>query len=163
MDRVALHLKGEPVDAFYASPRSRALESAAILAKELSTPLHVLQELAEIDFGDFEGLLYDEIEARYPDIYQQWMQTPTEVRFPNGECFAEMRDRVMKAFQTLLSQHQGQTISVVSHGGVNRIIIAWALQMPDSCLFRLAQPYAAVNLLEFMEGVPILRVLNGSL
>jgi alpha-ribazole phosphatase/probable phosphoglycerate mutase len=91
------------------------------------------------------------------------MEHPTEVRFPNGECFAEMRDRVMTAFQLLLAKHDGETIALVSHGGVNRIIIAWALQMPDHCLFRLAQPYAAASLLEFVECVPSLRLLNARL
>ena len=163
MVRVAEYLKHEPIAEFYCSPRSRAVESAAILAKEIERPMQVAAELAEIDFGDFEGLLYDEIAARYPDVYQQWMQTPTEVRFPHGECFAEMRSRVMDRFQVLLAQYAGRTIALVSHGGVNRIVIAWALQMPDDCLFRVAQPYAAVNLLEFVEGVPSLRVLNGGL
>jgi alpha-ribazole phosphatase/probable phosphoglycerate mutase len=73
-----------------------------------------------------------------------------------------MRDRVLRAFQFVLARHEGETVALVSHGGVNRIIIAWALRMPDDCLFRLAQPYAAVSLLEFVEGVPSLRVLNGS-
>jgi len=121
-----------------------------------------IEELAEIDFGDFEGLLYDEIAARYPEAYRQWMEKPTEVRFPNGECFLEMRERVMSAFRSLLARHEGQTVALVSHGGVNRIIIAWALQMPDYCLFRLAQSYAAASLLEFVEGVPRLQLLNGS-
>jgi len=119
-----------------------------------------IEELAEIDFGDFEGLLYDEIAARYPETYRQWMEKPTQVRFPNGECFAEMQERVMKAFRGILARHEGETVALVSHGGVNRIIIAWALRMPEDCLFRLAQPYAAVSLLELVEGVPSLQVLN---
>jgi alpha-ribazole phosphatase len=162
MNTAAACLREQPT-ILYCSPRSRATESAAILAKAMNCPVHEVPELAEIDFGDFEGLLYDEIAERYPDAYQQWMEHPTEVRFPNGECFAEMRDRVMTAFQLLLAKHDGETIALVSHGGVNRIIIAWALQMPDHCLFRLAQPYAAASLLEFVECVPSLRLLNARL
>ena len=54
-------------------------------------------DLREIDFEDFEGLPYDEIATRYPDLYRQWMETPTEVRFPNGESFREMRIRVLRS------------------------------------------------------------------
>jgi alpha-ribazole phosphatase len=156
MARVAERLKTETLAAIYSSPRSRAVESAAILARGVE----VVPDLAEIDFGDFEGLTYDEISLRYPDIYQEWMSTPTQVQFPNGESFPQMRDRVVNAFQALLAAHQEQSIAIVSHGGVNRILIAWALQMPNAAIFRLAQPYAAVSLVEFVEGVPSLRHLN---
>jgi alpha-ribazole phosphatase/probable phosphoglycerate mutase len=154
MAKVAEYLAATPPDVVYASPLSRATESAAILGD-----FQVEEKLAEIDFGDFEGLLYDEIAVKYPALYRRWMETPTKVRFPNGECFAEMKARVLGAFQFLLARHDGESMALVSHGGVNRIIIAWALQMPDHCLFRLAQPYAAINLLEFYDGVPTLRLM----
>lgn len=160
MAQVAEYLKTEPVAAIYTSPRSRALESARILAAVPSCPIEIVADLREIDFGDFEGLPYDEIAARYPDIYRQWMEKPTEVRFPNGEIFSEMRDRVLRAFETIQRERKGQTVAIVSHGGVNRILIAWTLQTPDNCLFRLAQDYAAVNLLALVDGLPSVQLLN---
>jgi len=160
MAQVAVYLKCEPVAAIYTSPRSRALESARILGTVVSCSIEVVDDLREIDFGDFEGLAYDEIAARYPDLYRQWMETPTEIQFPNGESLSEMRGRVLRAFDTLLREREGQTVAIVSHGGVNRILLAWALQMPDSCIFRLAQDYAAINLLELVEGLPSVQLLN---
>jgi hypothetical protein len=85
MAETAQYLKTEPVAAIYTSPSSRALDSARILAAAQSCPFEVVADLREIHFGDFEGLPYDAIAARYPDLYRQWMETPTEVRFPNGE------------------------------------------------------------------------------
>jgi alpha-ribazole phosphatase len=160
MAQVAEYLKTDPVAAIYTSPRSRALESARILAVVPSCPIEIVADLREIDFGDFEGLPYDAIAARYPDLYRQWMETPTKVRFPNGEIFSEMRDRVLRAFETIQRERKGQTVAIVSHGGVNRILIAWTLQVADNCLFRLAQDYAAINLLAFMDGLPSLQLLN---
>ncbi len=64
------------------------------------------------------------------------------------------------AFEEIRRSHENQTIAIVSHGGVNRILIAWALRIPNDCLFRIAQDYAAVNLLEFVDGVPMVRLLN---
>ena len=147
MVRVAEYLKAEPVAAIYSSPSSRALEGAGILSASLSCPVDIAPNLREIDFGDFEGLTYDEISARYPDAYRQWMETPTEMQFPNGESFPKMRTRVLSNFDTIRRQHENRTVVIVSHGGVNRILIGWALQIPDNCLFRLAQNYAAINLL----------------
>ena len=160
MAEVAEYLKAEPIAAIYTSPQSRALERAGILAAVQSCPFEVVADLREIDFGAFEGLPYDEIAARYPDLYRQWMDTPTEVRFPNGESFSEMRVRVLTAFEAIQRDQEGQTVVIVSHGGVNRILITWALQMPDNCLFRLAQDHAAMNLLVLIDGLPSVQLLN---
>jgi alpha-ribazole phosphatase len=160
IERVAGYLKSEPITSIYTSPRSRARESASIIAAAVSHAVEVAEDLREIDFGHFEGLTYDEIAARYPDLYRKWMEKPTEVLFPNGESFAEMRTRVLKAFEAIQHKHDGETIAIVSHGGVNRIVLAGALKMPDACIFRLAQDYAAVNLLAFIDGVPVVQLLN---
>ena len=88
------------------------------------------------------------------------MEKPTEVRFPNGESFAEMRFRVLSAFEGIQRKHQDETIAIVSHGGVNRIVLAAALQIPDQCIFRLAQDYAALNLLAFVRGFPVVHLVN---
>jgi alpha-ribazole phosphatase/probable phosphoglycerate mutase len=160
MEHVAGYLKSEPITSIYTSPRSRAREGARILAATVSHPVEVVEGLREIDFGDFEGLTYDEIAARYPDLYRKWMEKPTEVLFPNGESFPEMRTRVLKSFEAIQHKHDGETIAIVSHGGVNRIVLAGALQIPDKCIFRLAQDYAAVNLLAFMHGFPVVQLLN---
>jgi alpha-ribazole phosphatase len=161
--QVAEYLRTEPFAAIYASPRSRALESARILASVTSRTVEVIEDLREIGFGDFEGLAFDEIAARYPRLYQQWMETPTEIQFPNGESFAQMRVRVLKAFDAIQNQREGQTVAIVSHGGVNRILLARALEMPDHAIFRLAQSHAAINLLELSEGIPIVQSLNHTL
>jgi alpha-ribazole phosphatase len=160
MAEIAQYLKPESLAAIYTSPSSRALDSARILAAGQSCPFEIVQDLREIDFGDFEGLSYDEIAARYPELYRQWMEKPTEVQFPNGESFSEMRDRILRAFDGIQSERRGQTFVIVSHGGVNRVLVARALQMPDSALFRLAQDYAAINLLTITHGLPSLQLLN---
>lgn len=163
--QAAEYLKAEPIAAIYASPRARALESARILAPVCPgpiqpCPIEVAADLREIDFGDFEGLLFDEIAARYPELYRQWMASPTEVQFPNGESFGEMRIRVLRAFETIRREREGQTVAIVSHGGVQRVLVGWALQIPDQGLFRLGQDYAALNLLTIVNGFPMVQLLN---
>jgi len=161
MERVAGRLKAERLAAIYTSPRRRAAESAGIIASLQTCGLEEDASLREIDFGDFEGLTYDEIATRYPALYRQWMETPTLVQFPHGENFAAMRLRVLRTFETILRSREGQTVAIVTHGGVIRILIAWALEMPEHCLFRLGQDYAAINLLLSVDGVPAVQLLNG--
>lgn len=160
MERVAEYLKSEPIACIYSSPRSRALQGARTLAFSAGRPVEVIEDLREINFGDFEGLAYDEIASRYPETYREWMENPTEVLFPNGESFPEMRTRVLRAFEVIQSRHEGQAIAIVSHGGVNRILLAWFLQVPNELIFRIAQDYAGINLLMFVHGFPLVQLVN---
>jgi broad specificity phosphatase PhoE len=72
MAQVAEYLKTEPVAAIYTSSRSRALESARILAAVPSCPIEIVADLREIDFGEFEALPYDEIAARFGNDIDQF-------------------------------------------------------------------------------------------
>lgn len=160
-ERVAKRLAGEPVSAIYASPRARTLETARIIAAAHGCGAQVEDDLCEIDFGDFEGLSYDEIERRYPEIYRRWMERPTEVEFPNGESFSMLRARVLKAAGRLLARHAGGCVVVVTHGGVIRAVLAEVLGVPPANIFRLGQGYAAMNLVRYMGEHPVVELING--
>ena len=155
-------LSEEPLTAVYSSPRRRARQSAEFLATAKGLAVQILEGLCEIDFGDFEGLTYEEIQRQYPEQYQHWMTRPTETHFPGGESFAQMQARVIATTTKLRQCHQGQSIAIVSHGGVNRIVLAEALGMPSTHIFRIAQRYAGLNLLTYNEGVPTVELVNGA-
>ncbi len=146
--------------AIYSSPRVRALESAKIIAHNYGLNIEIREDFAEIDFGDFEGLEYAEVERRFPEIYNQWMNEPTAVEFPNGESFALMQTRVLRAANELKLRHANETFAVVSHGGVNRLVLANALGMRNADIFRLAQDYAAANVIDFYSDFPVVKLMN---
>ncbi len=153
-------LAAEPLAAIYSSPRRRAIETAEAIATHHRLDVITAPDFRELDFGDFEGRTYDDIAATHPDVYRQWMETPTEVRFPNGESFALMRVRVLNAYRALLAHHDDQTIAIVAHGGVIRIILADALGIPDANIFRIAQRYGALNLIRDFDGYPSVELVN---
>ncbi len=148
-------------EALYASPLKRAMESAAIVAASLQLEAAICAELREINFGSFEGLTYEDVEKLYPEEYRVWMERPTEIKFPQGESFAQVKTRVLKFKESLLTAHRGQTVIVVSHGGANRIILAEALAMPDPAIFRIGQSYAALNIIDYLVESPVVRLVNG--
>ena len=158
MRRAATFVEGFTVTALYSSPRRRALQSAQILVPHLT---HRIDErLSEIDFGELEGLTYQDAAIRYPDVYQAWMQRPDAICFPGGESFARMQSRVTAAVTDLLRMHAGDSITVVAHGGVNRIVLGQALGLATHQLFELRQDYGAINLVEYCDGTPAVRLLN---
>jgi alpha-ribazole phosphatase/probable phosphoglycerate mutase len=157
---LAAALAPTPLAAIYASPRRRTLDTAAPLAAAHGLRPIVDARLSEIDFGDFEGRSYEEIERSYPDSYQQWMATPTLVRFPGGESFADLRERVLAALAEIRARHASETVAIFSHGGVLRTILAACLEMPAEAVFRLEQSYAAISVVDWVEGLPIVRLVN---
>jgi alpha-ribazole phosphatase len=157
---VAEFLRDQQIHAIYASPRKRTTESARIVSAGRNCTVRVEERFSEIDFGDFEGRSYDEIAAIYPAVYRQWMEHPTETQFPNGESFEQMRQRVLQAFREILALHRGKNIALLSHGGVNRIVLADALGVLSANIFRIAQDYAAINLLHYIGDYPLTRHIN---
>ncbi len=148
------------LSAIYASPRSRASETASIIATRCATFYSVHENFCEIDFGDFEGLSYAEIEQKFPAEFKMWMDTPTESKFPNGESFSQMQARVLQGFNDLRAKYLGEQIAIISHGGVNRIILAHCLNVANKDIFRLEQNYASVNVIDFYNDFPVVRVMN---
>ena len=158
---IATRLARESISNFYSSNLSRAVETARIVVEPHGLLFQTLDELAEMNFGDLEGLRYEEIQQRYPEIFQSWMTRPTETRFPNGESFTEMKGRVLSTLDLLLSRHRNQSIGIVTHAGVIRLIIAQALCIPDNQIFKLVQDYGAINRIEYFVQGPVVKLMNG--
>jgi alpha-ribazole phosphatase len=157
-DGVARSLADVSIEAVFASPLRRALETAAPLARARGLEPVAHEGLRELDFGELEGLTYAEIERERPDLYESWMRDPTGTRFPGGETFPDLRVRALKAAAEIRSAHE--TVALVAHGGVTRTILATALGMPDEAVFRLDQPYGAISVVDWIDNVPVVRAVN---
>lgn len=147
--------------ALYSSPLKRAAESAAVAGACLRLRPILRPELQEICFGCLEGLTYGEIDKLYPEEFKLWMRSPTAIKFPGGESFADLKRRVLRFKESLFAPHDSQAVAVVGHGGPNRVILAEALGIPDSFIFRIDQAYGAVNIIDYFERLPVVRLLNG--
>jgi broad specificity phosphatase PhoE len=148
--------------AVYSSPLQRATATAAPPAAVHGLTPIIDRALREIDFGEFEGQTYAEIERCHPQLYWQWMQAPTLVQFPGGESYTTLCERAVAAMNAIRNQHRGETAAIVSHGGALRAMLANCLSMPDEVIFRLDQSYGAINIVDWTESVPLVRLLNGS-
>lgn len=153
-------LAEEPVAAVVSSPRVRALETAGAIARPHGLEVGVENDLRELDFGDLEGRTYDEIAARLPELYAAWMTTPTKVRFPGGESYADLKARALAAVERLRASHAGAAVVAVTHGGVVRAVVSEALGMPAEHIFRLAVDPASLTVVEWLQGEPLVRCVN---
>jgi broad specificity phosphatase PhoE len=150
---LASHLDG--YDAVWTSPRLRARQTAVAL-----TPSpRVDDDLRELDFGELEGRTFDEIAASEPDLYRAWMETPTRVRFPGGESYADLKARAVRSLERIWDEQD--VAVVVTHGGVIRAGLASWLGIPDEAIFRIDVRYGGVTVVERVAGTPIVRMVNG--
>ncbi len=127
---LARALANEKFDAIVSSDLGRARSTAQAVAVAQGMPLSTDPALRERCFGAFEGLLYEELEARFPEAHAQWRARDPHARYPDGErraeTFAEFAQRAVDAVIRIAQAHRGQRIALFSHGGVL------------DCLYRLA-------------------------
>jgi broad specificity phosphatase PhoE len=89
--RVAEALRGQRLEALYASDLRRAAETAEAISQATGLAVRYDPRLREIHQGEWQGLLVTEIERRYPDLLRRWQEVPLRVTLPGGESIAQMR------------------------------------------------------------------------
>jgi alpha-ribazole phosphatase/probable phosphoglycerate mutase len=151
------------LNAVYCSPLSRALKSAEIIAEPHGLKPVVIEDLRERSFGIWEGMTFTEIKEKYPQEFEAWAGNPLRYSPVDGESTIEVRERAVKAVDSLLSNHNSEHIAIVAHGGVNRIILCHIMGIPLENIFRIEQDFAAVNIIEFWEKYPVVKLLNGGI
>lgn len=161
MRRTSEFFKGISLSAVYSSPLSRALKSADIIAEPYGLRPVVVSDLRERSFGIWEGMSFNEIKERYPEEFEAWAANPLKYSPIEGESTIEVRDRVARVLEDILSNHGNEKIAIVAHGGVNRIILCHVMGIPLENIFRIEQDYGAVNIIEFHDRYPVVKLING--
>ena len=118
---LARSLAEDPPSAVWSSDLARSRETAEIVGRELGLPVRLDPRLREVDVGEWSGLLWSEIEQRFPDGVERRQAGGTG--WQGGERFEEMRERVEAALCDVAAAHPGERVLVVTHGGP--VVAAW--------------------------------------
>jgi alpha-ribazole phosphatase len=152
----------ENLSAIYCSDLQRAIKSAEIIAGPHSLVPVKLPALRERSFGIWEGMSFMEIKGKYPREFEAWAENPVRYSPPGGENTLDADARVAAAMEKIVDDHAGEMIAIVAHGGVNRLILCRIMGIPLENIFRIEQDYAAVNIIEFWDKYPVVKLLNGN-
>jgi alpha-ribazole phosphatase len=136
-------LQNHSIDAVYTSDLERARTTAEALANASAAPLTIMPTLREINFGAWEGLTWNEIEARDKAYAQQWIQAHPNLPAPNGESFEAFHNRVLQAIQQLLTQTTDQDAALVTHAGVMRVILQTLCGVDQQQAWDLTKSYCS--------------------
>lgn len=157
---IAAWFKDKPIRTIYTSDLCRARDGANIIAASLRLEVLPVNAFRERDFGRWEGLTAVEIETGYRETWDKWIEDPVGTRPPEGESIQDMRGRILTKLKEIIEQHRGEEIILLSHAGVNRIILCHALNLAVINWFRIQQDFCGVSTVDFYESTALVRLMN---
>ena len=160
-ERLRDRLAGEKIGAVYSSDLKRALVTAETIASRHQLDVIPCADLREIDFGNIEGLTYEEVSQLYPEFFTKfWIQRVPNLRFPGGESIDELNSRVSK-FAGRLKEHVAEeTILIVAHQGPLAILICQPLGVELQFRRQIRLGLASLSIVEIYSQRAIVSLLN---
>jgi alpha-ribazole phosphatase len=137
-------LNAEPIVEVYTSDLLRAQETADVIAENRAIKCHLRPALREINFGQWEGLTWREIEQGHSVYAQRWVAEYPELSAPDGESVSEFERRILAEVNLLTMKAKKGCIAVVTHGGVLRTILCRLLGRSEENAWELASSYCSI-------------------
>lgn len=132
----------------YASPMSRAMDTGQAIATHWNLTVEPVAELNDINYGEWQGLTPREVRSRWPDLLETWYTAPHLVSIPGGESLAELLHRTSLSLAAILKKHPDETVVLVGHDSVNRVILLHVLGLPLARYWHLSQNTCTLNVIE---------------
>src|SRR3990170_5786241 len=153
-----------PLDRIYASPLTRARETAQIVAERKGMEVALAPELREISPAEAEiagreiGDVFAQVAAYFKNPDTAWDEP-----YLGGESFRQVRERAVRFIRSILDRPDWDTALLVGHGGVNNAIISHAIGASSGRVFNVEQDFGCVNIIDYVAGRPLVRLLNFTL
>jgi len=157
---LAQRLAGEPIVGIYASPLQRAIQTAQPTAGRHGLPVVPHSGLLDMNLGKWQGLTHTEAARRYPKVHHRWLEAPHTVTLPGGENLAAVLERGKAAVTELVARHAAETVTLVGHQVVNKVLVCWLLGLDNSHYWRVSQDNACLNVFTYADGVFRVVTLN---
>ena len=145
--KVSVKLKQYKVDALYSSPVERAIQTAEIISETLGLGFFVEYAFREMELGWWEGLSENDIARIYPEEWRLWQDRPAELKLPGRETLQELLERVLIGVQRIQQFMGNQTIVVVTHVAIIRVLLLWhakkslnlykTIHIPNTAVFEI--------------------------
>lgn len=158
--RVAMRLARQRIVAVYSSGLSRAYETARLIAERHGLQVVKMTCFNEMNFGDWEGLLFEEVMTRHRDLAEAFWADPGSVTIPGGESVAQVAERVMSGVVEITSRHPSGAVVLVAHGGCIAVMLCAVLGVATGGFWRIRQDNGGISIIEFSGGLPMVRVVN---
>jgi broad specificity phosphatase PhoE len=148
------------IDAAYSSPLSRAQETARLVLAphNITTASHA--GLRDCDYGQWTGFEEAVVAQKWPTEHAQWLTAPQTIRPPDGETLQEVFDRSVGALEAIVQQHCGQTVALVAHRVINKLLMLGMLTLGIERFPFIRQDNCCLNEVEWTAQGYIVISLN---
>lgn len=143
-------MNGARIDRVYSSDLQRCVQTAEIVFN--GSHIEQSEDLRELNFDIFEGMNYDEIIKRHPDLYRSWVNDPLRLKVAHVENLKELSVRVKKRLGLILYGQGDDNIAIVTHGGPIRVIICKVMGYGLDKFWQVGQGLGALNIINYPEG-----------
>ena len=154
------YLHSRPLSAIYASPMRRVQQTLAPLLVNGTPKPVILQDLREVDFGDWTGMAWEEIQARFGISAFAWLEQLECDGIANAESAETLQERVEPCLRQILAAHAGQQVAVVCHGGIIRMLLGILLRWPLARMGAFEIEYASLTQVVVHPHKAELQLLN---
>ncbi|SAK89391.1 phosphoglycerate mutase [Caballeronia arationis] len=156
----ALATRYQPA-AVYTSPMQRCRDTAAVIATVCGGSAYVQPGMDDLDYGQWQWKSHEEALREFPDEFTLWKTAPQWMRFPGGESLQSVALRIADAMRDLLQSFEDETIVLVAHDSVNRVLLTQALDLPLSAYWHIGQGPCCINVLDvYADGRTVVHSVN---
>ena len=120
-------MKKRPITEIFSSRQKRALETAWAIGRSQGVKVTVIDGLEEVEFGEWEGMTWDEISREYPKEFEIWCTEPSKITPPGGESRPEIYKRIRRALKEIVERARGNA-AIVSHGAALAYMVSVMLE-----------------------------------
>lgn len=158
---VADRLRDVRLDAIYTSPLERAVETAAPTAEMSGLTAQIEPGLLECEFGEWTGRTLTDL-AKLPE-WRTVQREPSRFRFPGGESFVELRDRMRATIERVRAGHEGGIVACFSHADPIRVCLSDLLGMPLDAMQRVSIATCSISAVALRpDGDPVVLTVNSA-
>lgn len=156
-DRIAMSWQPS---AIYTSPLSRGVDTGTEVAAATGATAEARDGLQDIDYGKWQGLTHDEVSRQWQEQHHIWLTAPDFAEIPGGESLADVLARGTRLLADVLQRHANNTVVLVGHDSINRVLLLQMLGLPLSCYWRLKQEPCCINEITHEDGLFTFHRLN---
>jgi len=136
-ERIAKYLKPLNISAIYSSPIERAKHTAEIVAKHNSLNYELDSRLTELDMGKFTCKPYEEIFAKYGNVFLKYYENDPAIAEHEIETFPQVKKRVLDMVNYVVKKHKNENVLLVTHMDPIKIMLSEIMYLTPQALFEL--------------------------
>ena len=157
---IAKYLKPLDISAIYSSPIERASHTAEIVAKNNSLDHNLDDRLTEIDMGKFTRMNYDDMFAKYGNIFLKFYENDPVIAEHEVETFPQVQSRILDMVNHIVEKHKNENVILVTHMDPIKSMLSTVMGLKPKTLFELIIANASLTIIKEQDKNFSLSAIN---